>query len=676
MDRIKELANVLAKANSAYRAGSSIMSDVEFEALEQELKQLDPTHPWFLKGVNDEAPKTRKVKLPVPMMSLNKVKTVEELVDWARGFHGEFVITPKYDGLSIGLFRNKDGILQAVTRGNGEVGQDCTQHFIEIQDAPRVDDAHEENIRGEIIFTHSNFEGFRQDHPEAKSSRNSATGLINGDFDTAKIEDYKKLSVIAYNLSRVPELNKKEQIDILSRYYTNVDAIPHTVVTLDFFTSPTCRQDLAHLFNCWRAIYPMDGLVIDVNDAQERSMAGVYSNGNPKYSIAYKDPEFTSKADVEVGEILVQLNREGVAIPVVCLKEPVSLAGAEISRISGINMQYIEDWGIAPGQEITIIRSGEVIPKIIAVGGVKIPFVEEYTSAKSYKTAYTKALMERQIQPSFPTHSIKTCPYCGSTLEWNDNHIHKVCPNEDCPERKVQAVIQFCSILGIKGFGEGNFRQLFNAGLVTYPYELFGLKISQLDKLPNWGEVSTNNLMQELVRVSSGNIPFAQIAHASGYFGGLGQKTIQLIVDAVGVNSDGIVNNKSVEELCQIDGVQEITARQFRNGLWLFYDSIISELLTPSYVVSPVAGGPLKGVVYCFTGFRDKALKEKLESLGAQVVDSLSKKVTKLVTKEANSTSTKVKKAQSLGIEVISLEELLQGYQNLTRILEYASSSN
>lgn len=405
----------------------------------------------------------------------------------------------------------------------------------------------------------------------------------------------------------------------------------------------------------------MDGLVIDANDANERSLAGFYSNGNPKYSIAYKDPEFTSKAGVIVGEILVQLNREGIVTPVVCLKEPVFLADAEISRVSGINMQYIEDWGIAPGQEITIIRSGEVIPKIIAVGGVKIPFVEEHTSAKSYKTAYTKALMERQIQLSFPTYSIETCPYCGSTLEWNDNHIHKVCPNEDCPERKVQAVIQFCSILGIKGFGEGNLRQLFDAGLVTTPYELFRLQASQLERLPNWGEVSTQNLLQELRRVSAGNLPFAQIAHASGYFGGLGQKTIQLIVDAVGVDSDGAVNDKSVDELCRIDGVQEVTARQFRNGLWLFYDSILSELLTPAYIVSPSVGtGVLSGSVYCFTGFRDKSLKERLENLGAKVVDSLSKKVTKLVTKDASSSSSKVKKAQSLGIDVVTLEEVLQ----------------
>lgn len=666
MDRINELVSVLTKANSAYRAGSPIMSDVEFEALEQELKQLDPTNSWFLRGVNDETPKTRKVKLPVPMMSLNKVKTVEELIEWAKGFQGEFVITPKYDGLSIGLFRNKAGALQAVTRGNGEIGQDCTRHFLEIQDAPKADDIYEgENVRGEVIFTHADFEKFKQDHPEAKSSRNSATGLINGDFDATKVGDYRKLSVIAYNLSRVPELSKKEQIDILSQHYTNVDAIPHIVVTLDFFTSSTCRQDLAHLFNCWRAIYPMDGLVIDVNNAHERSMAGVYFNGNPKYSIAYKDPEFTSKANVVVGEILVQLNREGVATPVVCLKDPVYLADAEISRVSGINMQYIEDWGIAPGQEITIIRSGEVIPKIIAVGSVKIPFVEEFTSTRNYKAAYTAALVERHLRSSV-SFTIEKCPYCGSTLKWNENHIHKVCPNEYCIERRAQSVIQFCSILGIKGFGEGNLRQLFDAGLVTTPYELFGLQASQLEKLPNWGETSVQNLLQEIRRVSTGNLPFAQIAHASGYFGGLGQKTIQLIVDAVGVDSDGIVNNKSVEELCQVDGVQEVTARQFRNGLWLFYDSILSELLTPAYVVSPSVGVEvLSGSVYCFTGFRDKALKEKLESLGAKVVDSFSKKVTKLVTKDADSSSSKVKKAQSFGIDVVTLEEVLQEVSTL-----------
>ena len=153
-------------------------------------------------------------------------------------------------------------------------------------------------------------------------------------------------------------------------------------------------------------------------------------------------------------------------------------------------------------------------------------------------------------------------------------------------------------------------------------------------------------------------MPFAQVAHASGMFGGLGQKTIQMIVDQIGVNESGLVNLKTVEELCAIEGVQEITAKQFNAGLEAFYSSELSGIFQFSYIETPhKAGGPLSGRIICFTGFRSAELKETIEKQGGQVVDSLTKNVTTLVTKEKDSTSSKVVKAKQWGIEVISREE-------------------
>lgn len=668
MNRVDELASLLARANEFYRFGHPIMSDSEFDAYEQELRNLDPTNTWFNKGVNDSTPKTRKVKLPIPMMSLNKIKTVEELSEWVQQFTSNvFIITPKYDGLSVGLFKAPDGNLKAVTRGNGQIGQDCTEHFHHIRHTLSVELSQGDMIRGEIIFTNEDFEQFKQEHPEAKSPRNSATGLINGDFDVSKLLDYGKLTVVAYNFSCRPPLSKLHQFEALgqSQSYS-----PYLLVTKNFLLSPTCRTDLYNIFTSWKQYYPMDGLVIDVDDVHERGIAGAHANGNPKYAIAYKDTEFTTKAVVKVGSVVLQLNREGIATPVICLETPIALSDADISRVSGINMQYIEDWGITQGQQITIIRSGEVIPKIVAVGDVRIPFREEFSTANEYKRAYTAALIARQTSKNYVTDTtLHTCPYCGSTLKWDSTHVNKYCPNSQCSERKFQSIAQFCKILGMKGFAEASLRQLFDANLVAEPYELFALKESDLSDLPNWGTTSVNNFLRELKRLASGNIPFAQIAHASGYFGGLGQKTIQLIIDSVGIDSNGVVNNVSITDLCKIDGVQEATAEQFRTGLLRFYDSMLSEVMLPSYVASPVtdSGGVLSGSVYCFTGFRDKSLTAQIESLGGKVADSLSRKVTTLVTKEADSTSTKAKKALDLGIKVISLAQLQQDLSQITK---------
>ena len=179
----ESIKQTLIEANNAYRDGRPFMTDAEFDALEEKLRILDPTNEWFKNGVNDLTPKKRKVKLPYPMMSLNKHKTIDSLRSWAYNYpNASFVITPKFDGLSVGIQGDASW-----TRGDGIIGQDCTKQLMYVnkptQGHPRV------VARGEIIFDNSNWEVFKQLHPEAVSSRNSATGLINGDFDVNRIED-------------------------------------------------------------------------------------------------------------------------------------------------------------------------------------------------------------------------------------------------------------------------------------------------------------------------------------------------------------------------------------------------------------------------------------------------------------------------------------------------------
>ena len=665
-NRIDALVKELQQANLAYREGRPIMKDGDFDKLENELKQLDPDNDWFKRGVNDDKPKSRKVTLPYPMMSLNKVKTIDELIEWAKQWKTErLIISPKLDGLSVGFL--PDVKTNAFTRGNGEVGQDCSLHFERIANKP--EDAllclrsKQGRVRGEIIFLNQDFEKFQVKHPEAKNSRNSATGLINGDFDKEKRDDYCKLSVVCYDYSDERYYSKEEQLGILNDAAPEKSKIPYVICTIEDLQKEDCKMTLLKLFNEWRQVFPMDGLVFDVNDALERINAGEYANGNPKCSIAYKDPDFTERAIVKVDHLELQLNREGVVTPVIEFTMPVNLSGADIKRVNGINMQYIHDWGIFDGQFLTVVRSGEVIPKITQVNGVTIPFREEFKSDREYKKAYQEALDKRHEQVEYKVFkdlidvSVWKCPFCLTELQWDENHVQMICPSDDCREKHLQSLVAFCKICGMKDFGEESIRQLFKAGKIYKIEDLFKLNSDILMTLPGWAETSVNNFLSEINRIKTG-LPLAQVAHATGYFGGLGQKTIQMIIDAIGVNENGLVKLLPIEQLCEIPGVQKITAQDFNNGLKVYYESELCSLIQSSFIETPKSeGGKFSGEIICFTGFRSKELKERIESEGGCVSESLTKKVTILLTKEKGEQSTKTKKAQEWGIKVMSVEE-------------------
>ena len=209
-NKINELKNILVNANNAYRDGLPLMSDAQFDALEEQLRILDPTNDWFKKGVNDATPKKRKVKLKYPMMSLNKHKTIDSLLSWASSYpDATFIITPKFDGLSVGMEGNVSW-----TRGDGTIGQDCTKQLMHTV-KPNIN----ENtvIRGEIIFTNKNWEKFKKLNPEAVSSRNSATGLINGDFDSNRLHEYGLLTIMPYEIIN-SDLSKEVQLNYLQTH--------------------------------------------------------------------------------------------------------------------------------------------------------------------------------------------------------------------------------------------------------------------------------------------------------------------------------------------------------------------------------------------------------------------------------------------------------------------------
>jgi DNA ligase (NAD+) len=658
--RVNKLRDEIVKANLLYRQGTPIMEDEEFDRLEAELRSLSPDDEWFKKGVNDEKPKERAYTLPHPMMSLDKVKTIDALLAWAGKFpKATFIITPKYDGLSIGISSDA-----AWTRGDGTVGQLCTAHVKNASYKPVIED--NDIIRGEIIIANRDWKKFKKRNVTAKSQRNSATGLINGDYDAERLEDYKLLSIMPYEIMG-SNLNKDKQ---LTKYYNSEYSKIRDINMIN-------EKFLFDLFNKWRKNFPIDGLVIDVNESEYRN--GVEANGNPSYTIAYKHNSFSERKDGIIDRIERSINRNGVITPVVVLKDAINISGADILKVSAINMRYVKDWGLYPDTKVTIVRSGEVIPKIVSVENVDIPFREDFQDNAKYELVYTSAVQLRQMQMmhygfnpktgstemmTFNNHDylFETCPICGDKIEKVTNDkgewCEMICTNLSCQGRLYGRISKFFEICGIDGFGEKTFNSLIDNGMIESSFfEPFYLKPSDFDGLDGWGEKSIEKFFNELERIRRGNLPVARFLHATGWFSDLGEKTIQKIIDA-----DGWLRPEKT--LLEIDGVQEITANKFWKGVMSYVENMeeIDKLFTFKYWETPKEEGRFSGMVFCMTGFRDKELSEKIIELGGSVSDGVTKETTCLIVKDITSNSSKVQKARKNGIEIIDRETFLQIY--------------
>jgi DNA ligase (NAD+) len=549
-DKIIDIQNKLIKANDAYRNGRPIMTDAQFDALEDSLKSIDSSNEWFKNGVNDKEPKKRKIKLPLPMMSLDKHKTIESLISWASKYeNATFVITPKFDGLSVGF----NGLL-SWTRGNGIIGQDCSLQLNYVNNSAQL--SNDNIIRGEIIIKNSDWVKFKELHNDSTSPRNSATGLINGDFDTSRIKDYELLTVIPYEICGSNE-SKINQLNYLNnQLYEYIDNIE--VLTDEY---------LLELFLRWKKNYPIDGLVIDVNEPKYRNETE--ANGNPSYSIAYKSPNFSESGFGVIKDIELNINRNGIVTPVAILQEPIFLSGALINRVNAINMSYVMSWGIVPNESVQIVRSGEVIPKIISVGTVDIPFRETYSKNSDYEKDYSERLAQRTkeiidnnvVVPNY----LSFCPKCGTKLvkQVNDlgEYCDMYCPNENCYGKRIEEAIKFFSICQIDGFGDKKIAQIANEFIKSDKpifFELLNVDENFLIQFEGWAEISVKSYINECNKIKT-NLPFSRFLHATGWFGELGEKTLQKILD-----SDGW--DMTIDELITIEGIQTKTANTFING--------------------------------------------------------------------------------------------------------------
>jgi DNA ligase (NAD+) len=617
---IERIVEKLEEANLAYRNGNPIMSDAEYDNGVETLRGYDPTNDFFNKIGIEVIDESRKVKLPIDMASMNKLKTVQEIKDWIRlkgiPANVEYVLTPKLDGLSLCVdeFENK-----ATTRGDGEYGQSSNEHYKLIENHLYADvneygdpfsPINFDYTYGEVIMPkkvfdekYSKWEGTGS----FSNPRNLVAGLLNsGDIS----ESLRDCQYIKYGA--IP--NKNFKFTTKSEILAELNV--HQRVAIEFHVTKDLTEELlVSLFKAWSTEYEIDGIIIEVNDINLQAKLGrETSTNNPCYARAFKHESFEESAIVKYTGISWNISKQGLLKPIIHI-EPTFINGVIVSNVTGNNARFVRDNSIGEGAVLKIVRSGMVIPKIIEV-------VEKGTF----------------VEPTIE----------GVEIGWNEAGIELITLTET-DDQKIKKNAAFFEILEAENFGEGVIIQLWNAGYKTLK-EILNLTINDLESIDGFGKRKAK-IVFDSIKKSVTNVELSKLQHASGLFIGLGSKKLTLLED--------FKTKPSLEQVMAIDGFAEISAKSYLEN----YDNFITfadELpVTISKKVETVkVSNDLDNTSFVFTGVRDKNAEENIVSRGGKIGGSVSKTTTHLVVKAKGSGSSKEVKALSLGVTILTLEEL------------------
>lgn len=619
----EDLLQKIKQANDAYREGNSIMTDAEFDALVEQLHQQDPDNEWFKKGVQDKV-KSRKEALPIPMYSLEKVKSYEDIIRWIEScklkLSDKIIITPKYDGISLCV---DEYAKRAWTRGDGEFGQRSDDHF-SVMNTSYKEECQCLYTYGEAIFKIGDFLKIKE-KSGYKSARNTVAGLFNSDTISPLLYEvnYIRYGIADEDLDKSVQLNHLKNLDKNSTEFCVISV--ESLMSKD--SAISMLNDLFEKLAV-RSGYKCDGLVLDIDSAILRKKLGRLPNMNPKYAIAYKNPDWAEREITVVKEVRWQISKDGRLAPVVAI-DPIDLCGATISRCTAYNARYIQDNDIKPGSRIVVCRSGDVIPKHL-------------------KT------LSSPIGPALPSK----CPCCGRQLIANE--VDLICPNKECEDRKLAQCVFFFSTLGFEEFRENTIRKIFKHG-EDAPYKILSLTKEDMSRIEGLGIVLIKTLTRQFEDLKKKGVSFAKMLTACNIFEGtMAEKTCQKILDGLKLYTKEDIDslNLDPEEIAsKVEGIGLFTAANFMTGIrdWVKIESLYSMIPITRYgVEEKVIEGQMTVV---FTGFRDKKLEDRLIGMGHKIGSSVSKKTTCLIVKQKGSNSTKEQKAESLNIPIFTLDE-------------------
>ena len=637
----KNIEKLISWAKAYYVDDEPIASDEEYDKLARECLEFENKNPNL---INPNSPNRRvggailkgfkKANHLSRMWSQEDVFNDKELEDWIKraskvGENLEFFCQPKFDGASLNLIYENGILKQAITRGDGEVGEDVTQNAMTIQSIPlEISEKSLIEIRGEVVIKKSDFETInierlKKSEATFANPRNAAAGSLR-QLDSS-ITSKRKLFFNAWGVGQ-NSLNF-EKTSVMMDYIFSLGFVKTPMQTL-----VKNIDDIKKLYENMikkRDTFPMllDGMVIKIDDITTQQDLG-FTQKFPRWSCAYKFPAVEKTTKLK--NIILQVGRTGVVTPV-AIVEPVLIEGAIIERATLHNFDEIKRLDLKINDEIIIIRSGDVIPKITKV-------------LKDRRDGNEKEILKPTI-----------CPDCSSELLIEDIMIK--CQNLDCPSRVVNSIIYFASknCLNIDGLGDKIVELLVNEKKIFDILDLYSLKYEDLENLEGFKEKKINNLLNAIE--NSKNSELYRVLTALG-IEHIGEVASKSICSKFGLNLVDI----SFEDLISIDGIGEQMANSFLEFFRVNREFVLKlfYILKPKVTIKEEAKDNIfKNKTVVVTGTMSKSrdeIKIFLENLGAKVSSSVSKK-TDFVIYGADAGS-KYDKAIELGVKILSEDEM------------------
>ncbi len=656
IERIIELRKLLNKYNHAYYVQNNPMiSDREFDRLMAELIEIEKKHPEY---TDSNSPSKRvgsdltngfeKVRHNYPMLSISNTYSKDEFFEFAnklKNAKSKFVGELKFDGASIAITYINRKLKKAVTRGDGEIGDDVTENIRTIKSIPLVLPENAPNhleVRGEIVLPKSEFNLINEERAKLgeklyANPRNTASGTLK--LHSPAEVSRRKLDAYFYQLI----INDAESLPVDARdsHYARMQYLKSLGFKIN--SNTILSADISEIYTFIKKCevdrksfeFDIDGIVIKLDSLKERESVGFTSN-YPKWATAYKFE--TERALTKMISIDLQVGRTGVITPVANL-EPVTLCGTIVKRATLNNFYWTEKNDIKHNDYVYVEKGGEIIPKIVGVD-------------RSKRTVFT----------SSPINPPKNCPVCNHEVYKDDELVDYFCSNPFCEAQVIGKLVHFASkdCMNINGFGEAIISQLVSLKIISKFSDIYKLSISKLMLLERSGHASSTKLLQAIQ--DSKKMPFEKVLYSLG-IPKAGEVRVKDLVKKY--KTVDALKSATIADLCSMDKIQYTIANSIKTYIDEIWDEIV-ELknvgLNFSFKEESLDSNSLSGKSFCITGTLSKTrdyFKKLIESNGGEFHSSIKKNTTFLLVGD-DPGQDKINKIQTTSTKILKEDEFLK----------------
>lgn len=620
-DTINDIIETLKICDDKYFCGeTSELTDTEYDLLKKQAFKLDPLNDYFNKVGSDE--RGGKVKLPYTLGSLNQIYD-EDCHKW--NDIGPIVAMHKLDGVSVLLIYRNNKLSIAYSRGNGIEGQDLTRHIKHIPNIPLTTNVDYLAVRAEIIM---NNETFNEKYSSTfKNPRNMVAGIVNRKESDSSLTDMK---IIAYEIidSKGIIFNTKEE-SLQELKKLNFEVVNYTILDSKNLSATYLKQNVIDAKSI--SPYELDGIVLSINDLKTTTLQPTINSNslNPWHTVKYKYIDDNSILETFVTNVIWEVSKSAYLKPVIEIL-PVKLFGTTVKQATGFNAAFIRDNNIGKGTKIKITKSGQTIPYICEV-----------------ITPSTKADLPLEYE-----------------WEFNDNGVEAVLKDVNHPTVIFKKILDFFQTYDIELLKEANLKKIWNYLSDKTNYSDIIKTICDLSEIEWINIIGLNGeKIYKSLHLRLKNSTYETFLGSCDFFGiGFGVRRAKLLLS--GLDDPINVFNLSIDEIIEKDGFDIKTATNVYNGLKSakkLHDELIEmDILA---FTKNIKTTELKNYNIVMTGFRDKNLQYKIESMGGKVSTSVSNKTTHLLCYDTDSQSTKMKKAKDFGVNIMTPEDFKIKYK-------------